>query len=394
MRADLVDAIRAETPGVAQVNHLLACGSALMPRPVIDAVTGHLELEAGIGGYEAEEAMAGTLDSVYDAVARLLNADRDEIAVVENATVGWCQAFYALRFRPGDRILTSEAEYAANYVAFLQRQRRDGIVIDVVPSDATGALDLHALRSMLDERVKLIAVTWIPTNGGLVNPAAEIGRIAADHDIRFLLDACQAVGQLPIDVRALQCDFLTGTGRKFLRGPRGTGFLYVRRALLDSLEPAMIDHFAAPWTGRDEYRLRPDARRFETWENSYALRAGLRAAVLYALDLGLEPIQQRAWSLASRLRTLLAELPGAQVRDLGDTNCAIVSFTVDGLDPEPTVAALGDRGIRIGASEPSSTLIDAQRRALPTLLRAAPHYYNTDAEIDALVAALGTLGSG
>ena len=393
MRPQLVEAIRSDTPGIANVNHLMAAGSALMPQPVIDAVVGFTRLEGDIGGYEAQAEKAEELDAVYDSLARLLNANRDEIAVLENATAGWCQAFYSLKFEPGDRVLTSEAEYAANYVAFLQRRQRDGIVIDVIPSDQNGALDVQALRSMIDDRVKLIAITWIPTNGGLVNPAREVGQIAADNEILYLLDACQAVGQMHIDVRDLQCDFLTGTGRKFLRGPRGTGFLFVRSELIQSLDPPMIDHFAAPWTTTDGYELRGDARRFETWENSYGLRAGLAAAIDYALNLGLDSINERAWSLARLLRTLVADMPNTLVRDIGDDQCAIVSFTVDGLDPRPTVAELRKRGINIGSSDPSSTRLDAQRRNLPTVFRAAPHYYNTESEIEALVAALDSLMS-
>jgi selenocysteine lyase/cysteine desulfurase len=388
---ELVEAIRAQTPGVGHANHLAACGSALMSQPVIDAVTSHLELEGRIGGYAAQAEKADELDVIYGAVARLINAEPDEIAVVENATAAWCQAFYSLEFQPGDRILTSEAEYGANYVAFLQRRQRDGIVIDVVPSDPAGTLDVDALETMIDGRVKLIATTWIPTNGGLVNPAAQIGRVARNNGVLSLLDACQAVGQMPVDVAELQCDFLTGTGRKFLRGPRGTGFLYVRRGVLDDLEPVMIDHFAAPWVATDRYELRSDARRFENWENAYALRAGLRAAVLDALDLGLDAIQDRTWSLAEQLRERLRELPTTHVRDIGETNCAIVGFTIDGLDPYDAVARLADERIIIDAVDPSSTLIDSQRRSLPTLLRAAPHYYNTESELEALVAAIQRL---
>jgi selenocysteine lyase/cysteine desulfurase len=386
-----IERLRAETPGVRDTVHLLACGSALMPRPVVDAVVGHTELEARIGGYEARARHAEKLDAVYDHVAALIGASRHEIALVENATAAWCHAFYALPLEPGDRILTSQAEYAANYVAFLQRRRRDGIVIEVIPNDADDALDASALEAMLDERVALIAITWVPTNGGLVNPARAVGEIARKHAIPYLLDACQAVGQMPVEVNDLGCDFLAATGRKFLRGPRGTGFLYVAQRWIDRLEPVVIDHFAAPWVSRDAYRLRGDARRFETWENSYALRAGLGAAVQYAAGLGLEAIRDRAWGLAERLRAGIAGLGGARVLDAGREHCAIVSFSIDGLDPRQTVAALNGEGIVIGTSDPDSTRLDAEARGLPVLLRAAPHYYNTPAEVDRLVEALGVL---
>jgi cysteine desulfurase/selenocysteine lyase len=369
-------------------------GAALMPVPVVEAMKRHLDLETEIGGYAAAKRESGRLESVYGSVARLVNAAPDEIAITENATVAWQMAFYALAFRDGDRILTAEAEYAANYVAYLQVAKRTGAVIDVVPSDERGEIDVGALERMLDERVKLIAITWIPTNGGLVNPAAAVGRIARARGIPYLLDACQAVGQIAVDVDAIGCDMLSATGRKFLRGPRGTGFLYVRRAMLDRLEPPMIDHFAAPWVSRDEYRLRDDARRFETWENNYAARLGLGVAIDYALDLGLGPIEARCRMLANRLRTGLAAIGGIEIRDLGRDPAAIVSFTVDGHEAGAVVSDAAAAGIVIGASNPSSTRLDAEARSLPPVVRASPHYYNTEAEIDRLVEQVSGLTSG
>jgi selenocysteine lyase/cysteine desulfurase len=310
---------------------------------------------------------------------------------MENATAAWCHAFYSLPLKAGDRILTCEAEYAANYVAFLQRAKRDGVVIDVIPSDDAGSLDVDALEAMVDDRVAVIAITWIPTNGGLVNPAAAVGKIARRHSITYLLDACQAVGQMPVDVKEIGCDFLTATGRKFLRGPRGTGFLYVNEQLIQDLEPVIIDHFAAPWVAKNRYELRSDARRFESWENSYALRAGLAASAEYAMHIGLNEIQDRAWQLAGYLRTALQEIPGASVRDIGSEKCAIVSFTIEAKNPDETVTQLRARNIMIGASNPASTRLDAEARSLPTVMRAAPHYYNTSNEIDQLISALKEL---
>jgi len=386
-----IDKIRQQTPGLQTVNHLLASGSALMPHPVINAITDHIQLEARIGGYEAAAEMSEALDAVYTDVAALLNAKPQEIALMENATAAWCQAFYALPLKSGDRILTCQAEYAANYVAYLQRAKRDGVVIEMIPNDADGALDVAALAQMLEQPTALVSITWVPTNGGLVNPAAEVGRLTRKAGVPYLLDACQAVGQMPVDVAAIGCDYLTATGRKFLRGPRGTGFLYIREALIAGTEPAMIDHFAAPWVATDRYELRDDARRFENWENAYALRAGLGAAVRYALDLGIGNIQKRAWGLADLLRERLKTIKGAELRDAGRMHCAIVSFTIEGLEPRETVTALRTQGINIGASDPDSTLLDAEARALPVVLRVAPHYYNTEADIEQLIAALKAL---
>ncbi|WJY21910.1 aminotransferase class V-fold PLP-dependent enzyme [Fontisubflavum oceani] len=385
-----VDQVRADTPGINHLTHLLACGSALMPESVLNAVVAHTQLEAQIGGYEAQARQFDLLDGVYRSVARHVGADTREIAVMENATVAWCHAFYALPLQPGSRILTCEAEYAANYVAFLQRAKRDDLKIEIVPSDESGALDLAALEKTMADDVGLVAITWVPTNGGLMNPAAEVGRIAKKHGVPYLLDACQAVGQMRIDVVELGCDFLSATGRKYLRGPRGTGFLYVQEKWLDTLEPAMIDHFGAPWVERDRYELREDARRFETWENSYALRAGLGAAIDYADRIGIDHIQNRVGLLADAARKALSDIPSVEVRDLGQAPCGIVSFSIEGKDARSLVKQMAASGYAIGASAPSSTRIDAERRNLPTLLRIAPHYYNTEDEVRGAVECLAS----
>ncbi len=327
-------------------------------------------------------------------MARLIGAARDENALVANATVAWDLAFYAFDFAPGDRILTARAEYAANYIAYLQIAKRRGAVIEVIPDDAHGVLDPVALEAMIDGRVKLISITWIPTNGGLVNPAAEVGRVARAHGIPYLLDACQAVGQLPIDVATLGCDLLSATGRKFLRGPRGTGFLYVRRATLAGLEPPMIDLFGATWTGPESYRLRADARRFETWENNYATRLGLGVAADYAMAIGLEAIQARAFALAEALRTALLEVPGLTLYDLGPRPCAIVSFAVEGLESAAIEARARERRVNLGTSSRAGTLLDSTARGLPPVVRASPHYYNSEDEIAQAADLVAKIASG
>ena len=390
MALDL-ERLRAETPGIAHRIHFNNAGAALMPTPVIEAVKTYVDLEAAIGGYEAAAQETARLDDVYVSVARLIGARPTEIALMENATAAWDMAFYALPQGPGDRVLTAEAEYAANYVAYLQVARRRGIVVEIIPSDDDGVLDPVALEQMIDERVKLIAITWLPTNGGLINPAADVGQIARAHGIPYLLDTCQAVGQMPVDVDAIGCDMLSATGRKFLRGPRGTGFLYVRQSFLARLEPPMIDHFAAPWTDPDTYRLREDARRFETWESAYALHLGLGVAVDYALAIGLDAIEDRCQGLAGSLRRRLAVIPGVVLHDLGRQKSAIVTFTLDGQESEAVKSALGEQRINVSVSRPASTFLDAQARSLPPMVRASPHYYNDENEISEMVAAVRAL---
>ena len=383
-----IDRLREETPGVAHVIHLNNAGAGLMPRSVIDTVKDHIDLEARIGGYEAKAQEDDRVQAAYSSVARLVGADKSEIAFVENATVAWQQAFFSQTLKEGNRILIAEVEYAANYVACLQMQKRTGCVIEVIPNDESGAIDCEALEKMIDEHVKLIAITWIPTNGGLVNPAADIGKIARAHGIPYLLDACQAPGQMPVDVAELGCDFLSATGRKFMRGPRGTGFLYVRSQMLEHLEPYMLDHFGAEWTAPDSYEMRPDARRFETWESSPALHLGLGAAADCALQIGLEAIQARVLMLADWLRNELNEISGISVQDIGDQKCAIVTFSHDRVDGDRIKSAMSAEKINLSVSKPPSTLLDATARALPDLVRVSPHYYNNEDELETFLAAL------
>ncbi|TAD87020.1 MAG: aminotransferase class V-fold PLP-dependent enzyme [Alphaproteobacteria bacterium] len=386
-----VERVRADTPGVERVIHLNNAGSALPPRPVHDAMVRHLELELAIGGYEAAAAAKAAVDRPYAAVAELLNAKPHEIAMVENATRGWDMAFYAFRFQPGDRILTTHAEYSSNYIAYLQAHQRWGVEVHVIPPDGDGALDVEALERMVDERVKLISITHVPTNGGLVNPAAAVGRIAKRHGIPFLLDACQSAGQMPLDVEEIGCDMLSATARKFLRGPRGFGFLYVRDSWIKRLEPPLLDLHAATWTAPDRYDIVDDARRFENWERNYAAQIGMGVAVDYALALGLPAIAERVCSLAEELRQRLAAIPGVTVRDLGRQRCGIVTFTHDRLTPEEIKTALAAHRIQVSVSTITSTRLDMSARDLRALVRASPHYYTTSDELALTAEVLRTL---
>ena len=379
---------RAETPGCANVIHFNNAGASLMPAPVLETLLGHLRLEASIGGYEAAERAEPALERVYDSLAALLGAHKDEIAVVESATRAWDMAFYSLRFGPGDRILTSAAEYASNYIALLQVARRTGAVIEAVPGDAAGQVSIEALEGMIDSRVKLIALTHIPTNGGLVNPAPAVGAVARRAGIPYILDACQSVGQMPIDVAEIGCDMLSSTARKFLRGPRGIGFLYARRDFMPELEPPFLDMHAATWVARDRYEVRRDARRFEEWEQSAALKLGLGAAVDYAMKWGIDAIRDRAWPLASMLRRELAAMPGVTVRDIGAEKCAIVTFTVEGRDPEDIKRSLLQQRINVTVPLTPAARLDMEARGLTSMVRASVHYYNTEDEIRRFCSAL------
>lgn len=399
-------ALRADTPGCTNVIHLSNAGAALMPRPVYEAMTGHLAREYAIGGYEAKEEAEGRIAAVYRSVATLLGAAPAEIAIVENATRAFDMGFHAIPFAPGDVILTSVAEYASNYLAFLRAAETSAVTIRVVPNDAHGQLDLAALEGMLaapgaGRRVRLVAVSHIPTHMGLLQPAAAIGALTRRHGALFFLDATQSAGQLPLDVAALGCDLLCATGRKYLRGPRGIGFLYVRATVLPELRPPFIDLHAATWTGPDSYELRADARRFENWEMNYAAVLGLGAATDYALALGLEAIWARIDALATRLRAGLAAIPGVTLHDRGERRCGIVGFGIAGLTPTAIRDALRARRdlpsgatarpINVTATTPTSTILEAETRAVRAWARSSVHCYNSEGELDEFLAAVETL---
>jgi cysteine desulfurase / selenocysteine lyase len=382
---------RLETPGCSEVLHFNNAGAALMPRQVLEAVVNHVQLESRIGGYEAEDQAHSAIEHTYDAIGRLLGCTREEIAIVENATRAWDMAFYSFRFRPGDRILTARAEYASNFIAYLQVAQRTGASVEAIDDDEFGQVSVPALRRAMDERVKLISMTHVPTNSGLVNPAPAIGAIAREWGVPFLLDACQSVGQMETRVDELGCDLLSATGRKYLRGPRGTGFLYVRSALLERLEPPFLDLHAATWSARDRYELRPDARRFENWESNVAGRIGLGVAVDYAQAWGLAALQQRIFALADRLRSELSSLPGVTVRDPGSVRCGIVTFTVDGLATSDVQRALRRQRINVTTSSIASTRLDMEARNLDSVVRASVHYYNDGHEIARFCEAVASL---
>lgn len=373
--------VRRDTPGCAECIHFNNAGASLMPQDVLDVVIEHLELESRIGGYEAADSARTRIEAVYDSAASLINCSAAEIALLENATRAWAAVFYAVPFDHGDRIVTGRAEYCSNYMAFLHVQRRTGAEIVVVGDDSDGQIDLDELSAVLRRGARLVALTHVPTSGGLVNPAAEVGVLAREFGVWYLLDACQSVGQMPVDVRQIGCDFLSTTGRKFLRGPRGTGFLFVRRDLIQALHPAAVEVGSAAWVARSEYRLKEDARRFETWEASHALQLGLGRAIDYAMEIEIPAIWSRVRELATELRGRLAAIDGVVVRDMGATKCAIVTFSTETPSAAELAAALRGQAIHVDTSSAEDTRLDFEARNLKELVRASVHYFNTSQEI-------------
>lgn len=382
---------RRDTPGCFDRVFLDSAGSSLPPAPVLDTVLAHLRREAEVGGYVAAEERLDDLAAVKTSLGRLLDAPDTSIALSDSASRAWTSFFYAVPLKAGDRILLSHAEYAANAVAALQRARTTGATVEVVPSDAAGRIDVDALQGMLDERVRIVSVVHAPTNGGLVNPVREIADAAHAVGALVLLDACQSVGQLPLSVPELDVDALSGTGRKWLRGPRGTGFLYVRPRLVTELEPAVLDLHSATWSSPDSYTLAPDARRFEMWEADVAARLGLGAAVDYLLALGVDDVADAVAYRAQHLRDGLADIGGVIVRDLGDERSGIVSFTADCWEATRLRDALAERRITVTVSHRSSTLLDMSSRDLSSVVRASPHYFVSPSDVDRFLATVRDL---
>jgi selenocysteine lyase/cysteine desulfurase len=388
---DEIRRLRAETPGCAEVTHFNNAGASLPPAAVLDAHLDYLRREAQIGGYEAQEEAQARLDAVYASAAQLVGGNgADEIALFENATRAFDMALYAVPLEAGDVILTSTAEYHSMFVTYLHRARR-GVRVEVVPSDATGQLDVSALRKRVDEHVRVIAMAHMPTNGGLVQPAEAVGEVAREAGVFFLLDATQTIGQIPLDVRRLGCHALAGTSRKYLRGPRGVGVLWVAREWIERLEPPLMEGHAAEWVEPDRYVIRPDAKRFEVWESNVGARLGFGAAIAYAQALGLPRIWARVQLLAETLRARLADVPGVGVHDLGAVRGGIVSFTVRDVEAARVKTALRTARINVTVSPARGTLLDMRARGLREVVRASVHYYNTDEEIDRLVAEVARL---
>ncbi|HQY31169.1 MAG TPA: aminotransferase class V-fold PLP-dependent enzyme, partial [Thermomicrobiales bacterium] len=336
---------------------------------------------------------ANRIAAVYDQMAALIGADRQEIGLIENATRAWDMAFYAIPFQVGDCILTSMAEYSSNVIAFLQVARR-GVTVDVIPNDAAGQVDVAALSQMMDEHVRVVAISHMPTNGGLVQPAAAIGEVTRKWPALYILDACQSVGQMPIDVREIGCDVLSATSRKYLRGPRGAGFLYVRADLIPQLEPPFLDNHAANWVARDRYEVVPDATRFENWERSYANLLGMGEAAALAMELGLDSIWEHVSAAGKKLRERLVAIDRVRITDIGSVQSGIVTFVIDGVDPEVIKANLAALRINVTTSSVMSTRFDMEDRELTKVVRSSVHYLTTDDEIQQLAGAVENIAHG
>ena len=361
-----------------------------MPQPVIDALQHHVDLEARIGGYEAADAQNDEVLAVYDDLAQLVGARPENMAIVANATAGFIQAMSSFDFEPGDVIVTTLADYTSYQITFLSLSERLGIEIRHAEDLAQGGVDPESVRELAqDPRCRLVHLSWVPTHSGVIQDAHRVGEVCDEIGIPYLVDACQAVGQIPVDVGKLKCDYLTATGRKFLRGPRGVGFMYASdKALARGDHPLFVDMRGATWVAPDRYEIARTAMRYEDWEFPYALVLGLGAASRYALDVGIDNASSRAFALAQRARDKLSELPGARVLE---GQCAIVTVSFEGIDAREIVKTLRQRGINTAASLKWYGLLDFTEQKVDSAVRISPHYYNLEDEIDQAVAEIAKI---
>lgn len=386
-----IQLLRNETKGTSVIKHFNNAGASLPPDIVVETVINYLKEEAVYGGYETEYKYREELGNVYTLIAKLINADKEEIAIVENASTAWGLAFNGIAFERGDVIITSEMEYVTNLMGFLNAKKSYGVEIKVIPNDEHGNFSLSALEDVISPQTKLIAITHIPSTSGSMVPIVEIGKIARKHNILYLVDACQSAGQVPVNVREIDCDILAVTGRKYLRAPRGTGFLYVRKEIQDKLKLILMDSHTAEWVSETDFKIRNDARRFEVYEKNRALTLGLGKAIEYALNIGIARIWQRIQSLADLMRSQLESIDGITVHDHGDQKCGIVTFSVNGIDSALVKSELAAKQINVSVGKAISTLIYMNKNHLNSVVRASLHYYNTEEEISALCGALKML---
>ncbi|MGV9883580.1 aminotransferase class V-fold PLP-dependent enzyme [Streptomyces sp. NPDC003006] len=388
-----VAALRSDTPGCRQVIHFNNAGCGLPPTPVTDAMVGHLNLEARIGGYEASAARAAEVREFYTEIAALINTTPDNIAFAGSATHAYANALSSIPFEPDDTILTTRDDFVSNQIAFLSLRKRFGVRVIHAPNTPEGGVDVEAMAALMrTHRPRLVSATHVPTNSGLVSPVAEIGRHCRESELLYLVDACQSVGQFVIDVEEIGCDLLTATCRKFLRGPRGSGFLYVSdRVLRAGYEPLFIDMHGARWTEPGRYEPVRTAARFEEWEVPYATVLGSAAATRYAREVGIEAIERRTPALAARLRERLAPIPGVRVLDRGPLLAALVTFAVADRQPRPFKAAMDARGINSALSFREFAQFDFGDKNVDWCLRLSPHYYNTEEEVDHVADAVAEL---
>ena len=387
-----IDEIRKDTPGCASKIHFNNAGASLPTSVVTDAIRDYISFESLTGGYEAADIKKAEIQEFYNSAARLVNTHENNIAFTSSATNSFSLALSSIPFERGDKVLIANEDYISNQIAFLSLQHRLGIQLIRAKSLSTGGVDLDDMEGLINKHhPKLVSLTHVPTNTGLIQPVEAVGKMCNDKGILYLVDACQSVGQIPVDIKKIGCDFLTATMRKFLRGPRGAGFLYASdRVMKEKLTPLFVDMRGAEWTGADTYEVCMNAKRFEEWELPYALVVGSKEAINYALNLGIENIAERNKTLCGILRAKLNSIE-LKVLDLGKHQSSIITIEMPGRQPNEVLEYLRAININTSTTHRSNAQIDFASKKVDWALRISPHYFNTEDEIDSLIQSLEDL---
>jgi selenocysteine lyase/cysteine desulfurase len=377
-----ISKLRQNTPGTLHKVHFNNAGAALMEQSVYDEVLNYQQYELINGGYEAQNHFEQELQNFYSECAKMLNCGPHNIAFTSGASHAWDLAFYGLNLNEGDEIITSHTEYVSNYLSLLKATKEQGVVIKVIDNDEHGSLNLAHLKELINDKTKLMTLAYIPTSGGQVNPVNEAGKLASEHGVTFILDACQAVGQIPIDLNTIHCDYLCATGRKYLRGPRGTGFLYVSDEALRKFGPHSVNARSAVWSGVNDLKVNEDATQYEDWEHNCAAKLGLAKAINNYITLDGKELWERIQNLAKSIRNKLRSIPKITVTDRGQLQCGIVTFHHESIDSAEIVKAMLAKNFNCTLTPKDFARLDLETRGLGDLVRASLHYYNTEEEID------------
>lgn len=363
-----------------------SAGASLMPRSVTEKITKYLHREERFGGYKVAEQQAEEIAEFHQQVVQLIGCPTRNVTFAQSASAAYMQALSSIPLYAKDVIITSEVDYTSNFLRFLSLHKKRGVVFKIIKSLPNGDLDITHFRQLIEQYpVKLVAVTHIPTNSGLVQDVATIGEICAAENLIFLLDSCQSIGQMDVNLKDIKCDFLTATGRKFLRGPRGTGFLYVSDRILDKgYAPLLLDGGNATWTGNDTYELMDSAERFGNWEKPYAMLTGLTEALRYLNAIGIKNIEKQNNVIMKRLRNNLSAIPSVTCYDLGTETSNIFTFRKEGKTLEETQHCFSKKNVYYGVSQKNQGQIDFNKKGVDWVVRLSPHYFNTKEEIDSI----------
>lgn len=388
-----IDKIRRDTPGCADKLFVNSAGASLVPRPVFDAVSGYLQEEQKVGGYFLADQRLEDIRLFYHHAAELLHCAPGNIAFCHDATDAFTKALSAISFQKGDIILTTDDDYVSNHLNFIGLRDRLGITLVKGRNNANGDLDVaHFSELIAKHRPTLVSVTHIPTNSGLIQDVQAVGKICREYDCTYIVDACQSVGQIPVNVSEIQCDYLSATGRKFIRGPRGTGLLYVSDRMLDKGQhPLLVDLHGATWEEEFEYTLRQDAGRFEYWEKPYALQIGLSEALKYILEIGINEIASYNQQIMKRLRKNLSGIKGVHTYDRGSELASILTFRKEGMSQQSIKEALNKQDVYYSVANIHNALLDFRKKNIEWAVRISPHYFNTEEEMDRLAAIIKDL---